>query len=361
LTAARDNLNVAQARLQAAQNGTLDAQRKAAQAQVDAGREKLKSDQARLDQIAAGPQDEEVQSANDAIAQAQQQLALAAQPVTQQDIAAQRAMVNQAQQLVQKAQQPYTEYDIAQQEHVVAQAEAQLRARQNPYSDQDVQAAQAGVDQAQAALELAQLGVRETQVVAPVDGIVFDRQVSPGALVGPTSPIVTLIPPSLEVAINVDEAQLGAISKGQSVSLQVPAYPDQLFSGTVSAVAPGVDQKSRTASVRIQPQDDTAKLKPGMLAQVSIVTAAQSNALVVPREAIIGTPAPNTQATVVILDGGRAQRTSVQLGLVNDRAVQVNGGLSDGQVVAIANANGLNNGDVVVPQLRTALAPTGVQ
>jgi HlyD family secretion protein len=361
LTAARDNLNVAVARLQAAQNGTLDAQRKASQAQVDAAREKLKSDQAHLDQINAGAQDEDLQAAQDAVTQAQQQLALAQQPVTQQDIEAQRALVNQAQQQLLKAQQPYTDYDLQQQEHVVAQAEAQLRSRQNPYTDQDLQAAQAGVDQAQAALQMAQLGIRETQIVAPIDGIVFDRQVAPGALVGPTSPIVTLIPPSLEVAINVDEAQLGSVSKGQSVSVQVPAYPDQTFTGKVSTIAPGVDQKTRTASVRIQPQDDGGKLKPGMLAQVSIITAAQTNALLIPRDAIVGTPAPNTQATVVTIDGGRAQRTTVQLGLVNDRSVQVSSGLLDGQVVAIGNANGLNNGDFVAPQLRTALAPVGVQ
>ena len=361
LTQAQDNQTVAQARLQAAQNGTLDAQRKAAQAQVDATREKLKADQAHLDQISAGPQDEEVQAAQDAVTQAEQQLVLASQPATKQDIEAQRALVNQAQQQLQKAQQPYTDFDLQQQQHVVAQAEAQLRARQNPYTDQDVQAAKAGVDQAQAALELAQLGVKETQVVAPVDGIVFDRQVSPGALVGPTSPIVTLIPPALEVAINVDEAQLGNVSQGQHVALQVPAYPDQTFDGTVSAVAPGVDQKTRTASVRIQPQAAAGKLKPGMMAQVSIITATQSDALLVPREAIVGAASPNSPATLVTLDNGRADRVTVQVGLVGDRTVQVSSGLNDGQIVAVGNANGLNTGDAVVPQLRPTLASMGVQ
>jgi RND family efflux transporter MFP subunit len=361
LTSAQDNLNSAQARLQAAQNGTLDAQRKASQAQVDAAREKLKADQAKLDQISAGPQDEDVQAAQDAVTQAEQQLALATQPVTAQDIEAQRAMVNQAQQQLQKAQQPYTDYDVQQQQHVVAQAEATLRGRQNPYTDQDQQAAKAAVDQAQAALEMAQLGVRETQVIAPVDGIVFDRQVSPGALVGPTSPIITLIPPALEVAINVDEAQLGNVSQGQKVTLQVPAYPDQVFTGSVTAVAPAIDQKTRTASVRIQPQDDAARLKPGMMAQVNIITATQSGVLLVPREAVVGTPSRDSTATLVTLDGGHAQRTTVQLGLVNDHMVQISSGLNDGQVVAIGNASGLNTGDAVVPQLRTALAPTGVQ
>ncbi|HEY0583360.1 MAG TPA: efflux RND transporter periplasmic adaptor subunit, partial [Chloroflexota bacterium] len=360
VTAAQANLGVAQARSSAAQSGSLDAQRKAAQAQVDAAREKQKADQARLDQLAAGPQDEEIQAAQDAVTQAEQQMLIVAQPATPQDIEAQRALVEQARQVLQKAQQPFTAFDLDQQQHVLGQAEAQLRARQNPFTDQDVQAAQAGVDQAQAALQLAQLGVRETQIVAPVDGIVFDRSVSAGALVGPTSPIVVLIPPSLEVAVNVDEAQLGRVAKGQSVSLQVPAYPGETFSGSVTAVAPGVDQKSRTASVRIQPQDDSGRLRPGMLAQVSIVTGAQPNALIVPREAILGTPVANGQATVVTLDSNRAERKSVRLGLVTDQTVEVSSGLTDGQVVAVGNASSLNNGDAVVPQMRTALASAGV-
>lgn len=361
LTSSQDNLAVAQARLAAAQSGTLDAQRKAAQAQVDAAREKLKADQARLDQVIAGPQDEEVQAAQDLIDQAQQQLLLATEPATAQDIEAQRALVEQARQQLQKAQHPYTTYDVEQQQHVVAQAAAQLRTRQNPYTEQDVQTAQAALDQAQAALELAKLGVRETQILAPVDGIVFDRQVSPGALVGPTSPIVVLIPPALEVAVNVDEAQLGKISKGQAVALQVPAYPGESFTGVVTAIAPGVDQKTRATSVRIQPRDDGGRLRTGMLAQVSIVTGEQTNALLMPREAVLGSPIPNGQATVVTLDGGRAMRKTVRLGLVNDQLVEVSSGLVDGQIVAVGNASGLNNGDVVAPQLRTALAALGVQ
>jgi multidrug efflux pump subunit AcrA (membrane-fusion protein) len=113
--------------------------------------------------------------------------------------------------------------------------------------------------------------------------------------------------------------------------------------------------------VRVEPRDASGKLKPGMLAQVSVITGTESNALLVPREAILGSPNPNGQATIVALDGGRAERKTVQLGLVSDRFVEVRGGLNEGQLVAIGNANGLNTGDVVSPQLRTALVPAGVQ
>lgn len=357
LVAAQNTLSVAEARLAAAKNGTLDAQRKATQAQVDAARERLKTDEARLAQIVAGPQDEEVQAAQDAVTQAEQQVALAQQPATAQDIQGQRALVEQARQQLQKAQQPYTTYDVQQQEHVVAQAEAQLRARQQPYTDQDVQAADAGVQQAQAAVNLAQLGIKETDITAPVDGIVFDRQVSPGALVGPTSPIVTLVPPALEIAVNVDESQIGHVARGENVQLQVAAYPDQTFAGTVTAIAPAVDQKSRGVSVRIEPKDDGGKLLSGMLAEVRIVTAEKPSALVIPRTAIAGTPASGAVANVVAIDdGGKVKRTAVQIGVVNADVAEIVSGLTEGQLVATSNVAGLNDGDVVVPQVETRTA-----
>jgi RND family efflux transporter MFP subunit len=356
LTSVQNQLDVAMAKLSAAQNGALDAQRKAAQAQVDAAREKLKADQAHLDQLVAGPQPEEVQAAQDAVDQATQQLALASQPATQQDIAAQQATVEAAKQQAAKAANPYTADDIAAQQHVVAAAAAQFDKAQNPYTDQDLAAAQAGVDQAQAALAQAQLGVHETQIVAPVDGIVFDRQVSPGALVGPTSPIVTLIPPQLDVVVNVDEAQLGKVHSGQTVQVTVPSYPDQPFTGTITAIAPAVDQKTRSAAVHIQPADSQGELKPGMLATVSVAVANKSNVLLVPRAAVGANVAPNTTASIVTIDpAGHALHTQVHIGLATDQQVEVTGGLSDGELVATGNTGGLTDGEIVQPQVQTTV------
>ena len=113
--------------------------------------------------------------------------------------------------------------------------------------------------------------------------------------------------------------------------------------------------------MRIQPQDPTGKLRPGMLATVGIVTASKSDALLIPRDAVVGTPTPNAAATVVALSDQRAQRLAVTLGLVSDQVVEVVSGLAEGQVVATANVNGLQTGDAVVPELRTAQAVTRVE
>ena len=100
-----------------------------------------------------------------------------------------------------------------------------------------------------------------------------------------------------------------SVSKGQSVALQVPAYPGETFTGTVTAIAPGSrPENAHRERAHRAARRPAGRLRPGMLAQVSIVTGNQTNALLVPREAILGTPVPNGQATVVTLDGSRAQR-----------------------------------------------------
>jgi HlyD family secretion protein len=354
--AGQQNLIVAQARLTAIGNGTQDAQVKNAASQVTASRERLKSDQAKLDQLTGGPTDEDLQQAHSAVDQGVQQLALATQPSTQQDIRAQRASVEQARLQLQKARSPFTDFDLQQQQQAVAQAEATLRSRQNPYTDQDLAAAQAVVDQSRAQLDLATLGVKDTTIVAPVDGAISERLVSPGALVSPQTPIVTLVPPSLELVVNVEERQLGQVAEGQTVQLAVPAFPQQTFTGSVKSIAPTVDSKSRTAAVRIEPKDDASKLRAGMFAQLSIVTAEKLNALIVPRQAVLaGTP--GTEPLVIAIDpAGRVHRQPVRLGLQSDTLTEILAGIDDGQLVATSSLSDLTDGDIVAPQVDTRTA-----
>src|SRR5262249_59819247 len=114
---AQNSVATAQAQLAAARNGTLDAQRKSVLAQLDAARQKLTADQAHLEQLVAGPSDEQLRVAQNAIDQAMQAVLLARQPNTVGGVAAQQALVEQAQQQLLKAQTPYSDYDIAQQQH----------------------------------------------------------------------------------------------------------------------------------------------------------------------------------------------------------------------------------------------------
>jgi RND family efflux transporter MFP subunit len=360
LTAGQENLVVAQARLDAIKNGTQDAQVKNAASQVTAAAERLKSDQARLDQLVAGPTEEDLQQAQASVDQAQQQLALATHPSTEQDIRAQQAAVQQAQLQLLKARQPFTDADLEQQQQAVNAADAQLAKAQNPYSEQDLAAAQATVDQARAQLQLAELGLSETTITAPVDGVIAERLVAPGALVNPQTAIATLVPPALELLVNVDESQLGQVAEGQGVQLQVPAYPSETFHGTVKSIAPTIDPRSRTAAVRVEPNDDAlGKLRAGMFARLTIVTTSKPDALLVPREAVQIGGAGSQPVVMVVDDTGLVHRQPVRLGLQNDTLDEIVAGLDLDQMVACSNLNNLNDGDVVDPQLEAPVASSG--
>ena len=195
-------------------------------------------------------------------------------------------------------------------------------------------------------------------MLAPVDGVVSERLVAPGASVSPQTSLLTLVPPSLELLVNVEESQLGQVAEGQKVQLEVPAYPNQIFTGTVRSIAPTLDTKSRTAAVRVEPNDDANKLRAGMFARLNIITAARENTLLVPRQAVLSTAA-GTLPSVMTIDGdGRVRKQQIRLGIQNEQFVEVVGGLNEGQLVATSGLNSLADGDIVAPQVetRTALA-----
>jgi RND family efflux transporter MFP subunit len=322
LVQAQASLKVAQANLGALKNGNLDAQVKSAQAQVTAATERLKSDQARLDVALRGPTDEDIQQAQAAVDQAEQQLV--------------------------KARQPYTPADLQQQEQAVAAAAAQLHKTENPYTEQDLAAAQAAVDGAQAQLDAAQLQLAQTTIIAPVDGVIAERLVAPGALVNPQTPLVTLVPPALEVVVNVDESHLGQLARGQDVQLEVAAFPGQAFAAQVESISPTLDPKTRTATVHIQPKDTDSGLRPGMFAQLKIVAAEKHDVVVVPKSAIAS---GDNQPRVAVIDTTNTARLQpVQLGLQNDNFAEVLTGLSSGQLLVTSGVANVHDGDVVAPR-----------
>jgi HlyD family secretion protein len=324
LVQAQQSLVAAQATLDAAQHGNLDAQVKNASAQVTAARERLKADQARLDVIERGPTDEDIQQATDAVEQAQQQL--------------------------NKANAPYTSYDLRQQEQAVDQAAAQLQKVMHPYTDQDFEAAQAAVDQAQAAANLAYLALDDTVVTAPVDGVIADRLVAVGALVSPQTPIVSLVPPSLELVVNVEESHLAQVAVGQVVQLTVPAFPSQTFGGTVSSIAPTIDPKSRTAAVHIQTDDASGQLRGGMFATLNIITADRHDALLVPRPSLVG------DSLLTISPSGAVHRQPVKVGIQDDTSIEILSGIDEGQLIATSSVSDLTEGEIVAPQVQAPMA-----
>src|SRR5437867_2822023 len=199
-----------------------------------------------------------------------------------------------------------------------------------------------GIRNAKSAAEAALRAVKEMEgylrVTAPFNGVVTERVVHPGALVGPASdmPLLVLQQIShLRVTVAVPEENVGAIPKGATVPFQVPAYPERNYSGTVARRAQSLDSKTRTMAVELDVMNPDQSLAPGMYATVKWPVRSAKPALYVPRTSVVTT----TERTFVIREkNGKAEWVNVTRGAADGDLVEVIGPLQAGdKVVKRAN------------------------
>lgn len=153
--------------------------------------------------------------------------------------------------------------------------------------------ARAQVDNQRAARDAAQARVAQIRaqladrvVRAPFSGVLGLRQVSPGALVTPGTPIATLDDISrVYVDFPLPESQLSRVGPGQRIDARAVAYPDQRFEGTVQTVDARIDPATRAVQVRADLPNPQRLLRPGMLINVEMSGATRS-ALLLPEIAV---------------------------------------------------------------------------
>lgn len=167
-------------------------------------------------------------------------------------------------------------------------SQAELDAAQTAYEQ-----AVAQLKQAQAALDRARVNLRYSVIRSPIDGVVISRDVDVGQTVAASlqAPQLFLIANDLrqmQVEASVDEADIGQIREGQTVTFTVDAYPEQEFRGTVTQVrlAPVMVQNVVTYTVIIDVPNPDMKLRPGMTATVSVLVDKRENVVRIPTLAL---------------------------------------------------------------------------
>ncbi|MBV9120014.1 MAG: efflux RND transporter periplasmic adaptor subunit [Chloroflexi bacterium] len=312
------------------------------QAQLDVDQTAIDQANTQLNKLVSPPRPEDLAQAKAAVDADKQALAIAQQPNTGADLAQLQAAVAQAQTGLDQARQPGSAAAIqrAQQQANAAKADAAKAA--NPYTTDDVAQARAAVDVAQASLQSAQTGQSNGTVTAPAAAIVSEVPVAVGSLVSAQSPIATLISPDLDIDASVEQSQVTQLKEGQPAQISVGSGSQ--IPGSVTQIAPAADTKTRKFDVKVRPTQTDNPLRAGMSASVSIQTGQQSNAILVPKDAVIQR---NGQQIVFTDENGRAKMNTVQTGLSNDKQVQIISGVSAGAQVILPGSLNLADGDAV--------------
>lgn len=232
------------------------------------------------------------------------------------------------------------ENDVVVAQKTVEAAQALVRS----YED-SMKAARA---QAQAVRDLGQY----LQIKAPFDGIITERNVHPGALVGPGSGATPLFRlhqiTRLRLVVAVPEALVGAIVKGARVPFSVPAYPGESFYGVVNLMAHDLDEKTRTMPVELDVRNPDLRLGPGMYPEVQWPVRRPRPSLLLPPTSVVTT----TERTFVIrVTNGVAEWVNVGRGARVGDLIEVFGALKEGDVIVRRGSDEIREGTKVAVKL----------
>lgn len=251
----------------------------------------------------------------------------------------------------------YGRYSRLYEKHYVSKDEVESAYATYVASQSELAAMQANINQAQANLDTAETNMYYTKIISPVDGVVVSRAVDEGQTVASSfqTPELFVVAEDLtkmQIEVSVSEADIGKIEEGQKAKYTLDGYPDDTFNGTVTQVRlnPTTVSNVTTYTVIVSVNNDEEILKPGMSANVTIITQDKHDVLCVPNLALKYIPDNITekfqQQGVWVKNGKKPER------------VEVTTGLKDSDYTEITS-NNLSEGTKVLMPVRTGKKRAG--
>lgn len=202
------------------------------------------------------------------------------------------------------------------------------------------------------------------RVLAPFDGVVTERNVHPGALVGPEGGPGASLPmlrietlARLRLVVPVPESYVAGILEGTKVSFTVPAFPGQIFTGRIARISHAVDEKTRTMPVELDVANPTGRLSPGSFTDVVWPVQRPQPTLFVPSSAVVSTL---DRIFVVRVSNGLADWVDVKTGVATGNLTEVFGDLRAGDTVLVRGTDEIRPGSRLTARL-VSPRPTGAQ
>jgi RND family efflux transporter MFP subunit len=215
---------------------------------------------------------------------------------------------------------------------VVAMHDVEIAEKMLDAARAQVDAMKSNVIAAEAAVKAVSDMEAYLELRAPFEGVITERNVHPGSLVGPSgSPMLRIEQVSrLRLTVPVPETYVGRITRGTKVSFKVSAFPDQSFQGVIARPAYSLDMKTRSMLVELDVNNPRLALAPGMFAEVQWPVSRSQTSLFVPTSAVVRT---SERQFVVRVRNGVAEWVDVRRGEVNGDVIEVFGDLHEGDMV----------------------------
>jgi membrane fusion protein, multidrug efflux system len=223
-------------------------------------------------------------------------------------------------------------------EHLIA-------AQQYDQSSAEMRVAQADTDAAEKQLGIARKKLSDTDIRAPFAGSVQKRMVSLGEHVGEGMPLYELIATDpIKLRAPIPERFVPMAKVGLRIDLTVDARPDKIFHGTVSRIAPALDENSRTLLIEAEVPNADGMLKPGYFAHVTM-NLGHDRALFIPTSAVLRYAGV---ARVFVFKDGAVRSREIATGSIEGDQIEIISGLKPGERVVVSDVDRLADGTLVV-------------
>ncbi|AJD49982.1 RND family efflux transporter MFP subunit [Isoalcanivorax pacificus W11-5] len=225
---------------------------------------------------------------------------------------------------------------------------------QGSVSKAELDRAQSQYDQAQGSLNTQEARVAQKTIRAPFDGQLGIRQVDLGEYVAAGAPVVSVQQLSpIYIEFSLPEQRLSELALDLEVDVTVDAWPDDTFTGSITAIEPGIDRSTRNFTAQATLANEDGKLRSGMFARVNVDLGEAEEVLAVPQTAISYNPYGNAVFVIVEKqnDAGETQlvvnRRFVRTGRTRGDYVAIVEGLEEGDRIATSGLLKLNNNATV--------------
>jgi RND family efflux transporter MFP subunit len=218
-------------------------------------------------------------------------------------------------------------------------------------SDASLQDAQALAKSTYAAAQAARSNQGYASIVAPADGVVLQRSVEANGVVAAGAPVMTLSDMSESFVLSAGLADRDAlrVALGDTAEVTFDAFPDQVFSATISEIGADADARTGTFQIKLKIDHHAAPLKSGLVGRAAITPSVAADvALAIPVDAIL--EGHGDQALVFVVDPatGAATRTRISTGRMSGALVAVTAGLAAGDQIVVDGAGYLSDGEKVL-------------
>jgi len=205
----------------------------------------------------------------------------------------------------------------------------------------------ASQDKAQSAIDALKNQKADLILRAPRSGVIGFRQAEVGNIVSAGQKLLSIVDNSnIYVDCSVSEQDIGQMALGTPTTISIESL-GKSYSGKIIYISPAMDSKTQTFTIRIALDQPDANIRSGMFTRTSINTTLRPQTLFVPKEAVVSLNGKDR--IFVINSNNQVEERIVQLGLRNDKNIEILNGLNDGEQVAVSNLARLKPGTDVTP------------